>query len=88
MSFWEILFNVVAFLWSPAMISLVAYGLVMFLIAVAVDSHIQYVNTELEVFSLSIGALVVAVLGTAFTVWWIQAGINGLGWHYAVYTPR
>ena len=88
MSFWEILFNVVAFLWSPLMISIVAFGLVLFLIAAAVDSHVQYHNAGPEVFFPSMGALVVAVLGAAFTIWWTQAGISGLGWHYVAYTPR
>lgn len=87
MTFWEILYNVVAFLWSPAAISAAAFVIAIVLWGLALDRS-NYYGYGLQVTLSGIGAGIIAVLGIAFTLWWIQAGLNPGGWHYPLSTQR
>lgn len=82
MSFWEILFNVVAILWSPAGISVYMLILGLFLFTTLFDPTEDWDGWE--VFCLTLGWLIVSALMWSFTIWWYSNGFNGFGWHYPI----
>lgn len=81
MSFWEILFNVVAVLWSPVAITI--YG---FVIGVALFATIMD-DPSLEGgqrAALVILWVVVSILVWTFLIWWAVNGYSPIGWHYPI----
>lgn len=84
MSFWEILFNVVAVLWSPAAIAI--YGIVIGVVLFSALMSDDWLDGA-EIAILVVSWLVVSVLVWAFVIWVIANGVNPLGWHYPVEAP-
>lgn len=85
MTFWEILFNVVAIFWSPIGITVLAAVGVIALFSKAIDASNYYDNVPAVATFASL-ATIFAVPVVAFTIWWCQAGYNPAGWHYPMLT--
>lgn len=85
MSFWEILFNVVAVLWSPAAITI--YGFILGVILFALFLEDVYLD-GVEITLLVIAWIAVSVLVWTFFIWWAVNGYNPLGWHYPIYAAE
>lgn len=80
MSFLDILFNVVAFLWSPVAIIIYAV-IIVCIIGSSADAEFHFGSTGLG-WLLSVINIVIIILGIAFAGWVMATEINPAGWHY------
>lgn len=81
MSFWEILFNVVAVLWSPVAITIYGFVIGVALFATFMDDPSL---DGVEITLLVIAWIIVSILVWTFLVWWTVNGYNPIGWHYPI----
>lgn len=80
MSFLDILFNVVAFAWSPVAIIIYAF-IIVCIIGNTADAEFSFGETGFG-WVLSVINFVIIILGVTFAIWVLATEINPLGWHY------
>lgn len=81
MSFWEILFNVVAVLWSPVAITMYGFVIGVALFATFMDDPSLEGGQRA---ALVILWIIVSILVWAFFFWWTVNGYNPIGWHHPI----
>lgn len=86
MTFWEVLFNVIAFAWSPTGIFI--WGFLLFLLFGSMAEEEYRYGSDTLSFWFAIACCITALLTITFAIWAFQANLNPFGWHLAPMRAR